>query len=83
VTMPSRAKVKPIRGSAMSKGWFVALRNSVLACPREAEHVYGPDSYLGWHQWAEEMQKAGWRQIKCACGLYLLVTQGGEGVECE
>jgi hypothetical protein len=62
------------RGTPDSKGWSKSTREKVLACPREAEHRYGPSGYLAWHSWAEERAKTH-RQRPCDCGLWLLLER--------
>jgi hypothetical protein len=45
---------------------------TVLACPREAEHCYGPRGYVDWHDWADRRRKTH-RQKQCECGYWLLM----------
>lgn len=43
-------------------------------CPNEADHVDGPEGYLAWHEWAEEMMKTH-RQTRCrGCNLWKVWT---------
>lgn len=65
----------PFRGEA-GKGtqWDKEMLAKVLACPREAEHQYGPPGYIEWHGWAEASDKAGWHKALCECGLWLLMV---------
>ena len=61
-------------------------------CPNEAEHTPEPQSYLAWHNWADEKNKTH-RQIRCSgCGRFkiwvlrnnkaarALIARGGSGV---
>jgi hypothetical protein len=43
-------------------------------CPNYLAHTRGPDGYIGWHEWAECMQKTH-RQHRCPdCGLFAIWT---------
>lgn len=41
-------------------------------CPVSLEHTEGPNSYLAWHEWAEEMSKTHTQKKCVACGLYVI-----------
>ena len=43
-----------------------------LACPRRADHVYGPPGYVAWHTWADEVAVPLLEQSKCECGYWML-----------
>ena len=62
------------RGSieAQRTSWGEEVFAKVAACPREVEHRYGPGGYIAWHHWADARRKTH-RQIKCECGLWLLM----------
>lgn len=50
-------------------------KGEIRVCPNENEHTDCPDGYIQWHNWAEEMQKKGYRQIRCkGCGLLKIWT---------
>lgn len=61
------------RGSIEGHMWTPSTEKRVRECPREAEHRYGPNGYLAWHEWAEERSKTH-VQLECECGLYLLLV---------
>ena len=39
-----------------------------------ADHTYGPDNYLAWHEWAERMGETHDQRTCDECGLYLIWT---------
>jgi hypothetical protein len=51
---------------------YLARRTEVMACPREAEHRYGPVGYCDWHDWADRRRKTHNTKM-CECGFYLLL----------
>ncbi len=45
---------------------------SPTVCPNIEDHMRGPEGYLQWNAWAEEMAKTH-RQRRCAgCGLFVI-----------
>lgn len=52
---------------------FAKTRAKQDACPNVAEHTYGPDGYVQWHAWAEEMSKSHTQQKCPGCGFFLIV----------
>lgn len=65
--------VGPYRGDASDL--HKDIRAKALACPREAEHNYGPHGYTAWHGWAGRCRAAAWEQVLCDCGLWLLLRR--------
>lgn len=45
---------------------------SAEECPQAATHTPSPDSYLGWHDWAEKMSETH-EQVRCPeCGYWTI-----------
>lgn len=58
------------RGSAVGQAARAEIVRREGLCPNQAEHTPSPESYLGWHAWAEMMANTH-EQVRCpGCGLY-------------
>lgn len=47
------------------------IRAQLNNCKKIGEHVYGPDGYSEWHDWARRMG-SNYRQEQCDCGFFVL-----------
>ena len=47
-------------------------RDRQEACPNAAEHTYGPDRYLSWHEWAARMARTHAQSRCTGCGYYVI-----------
>lgn len=47
---------------------------TMAACPNRANHAEGPDGYLHWHTWAEQVYKTHTFTRCPDCGLWTIAT---------
>ena len=47
-------------------------RRRMAICPNRHNHTEGPDGYLEWHSWAEQMNETHEQTYCPSCGMFVI-----------